>query len=464
MTSYSTDRQQPTLSASKTHIPYSMTTSKRAIPIESSSRVIKLPCGSGSGSFCQGTSGLIFNVPTGRGYLKGGSTFLQFKLTHTGTTAGSTFIFSNASAGCSALINNVRININGQAVENLTNYGLYHKTMLSNFTSKNHVKNTAGVLEGAYAWPTTTVMGSPTYSSIVFETNQPMNSTVERVYEFVMPIASGVLMNNRSLPLFLMNQLQIQIDLAGQGDHSVCYLQNDLTADWKVSDLNIIYELIELPSHVERGLVDEMRREGKAFELTNTSYNSFKFNRTLNTNNFYANIPTNFKSLDAVLWTEQIPKGNSMFQDWGYLIQGSTSAFSSNNERVLVNQQDLFPNTLRYPSDMHVELKRVGGALFDYGSTPEYSLSMFEASGGGRYKTSQNLGLNLSNGYEHHFVRGLSCKSYHDDSTRFCGKEANNVRVELSSTANTATTDVYTFLCFSQNILLTADKDVLVYR
>lgn len=463
MSSYSTDREQPTLSASKTHIPHSFTTSKRATPIESSSRVIKLPCGSGSGSFGEGTSGLIFNLPTGRGYLKGGSTMLQFKLTHVGTTGGSTFIFSNASAGCSSLINNVRININGQAVENLTHYNLFHSMMLSSFTSKNHVKNTAGVLEGSYAYPQNAPNISPTYPSIAFEVNQPMISSLGTSYEFCMPIASGILMNNRSLPLFLMNQLQIQIDLAGTSDHSVCYLQNDAAATWLVSDLNLIYEVLELPSQVERGLVDEMRREGKAFEMTNTSYNSFKFNRALNSPNFYANIPTNLKSLDAVLWTEQVPKSR-MFLDFGNLIQGATSAFTANNERVLVNQQDLFPNTLRYPSDMFMELSRVGGALFDIGVTPVYTLSKFLVTGGGRYQTNENFQSGDSNGYETHFTRGLCCKSYHDDSTRFTGKEANNVRLELTASGNTFTTDVSAFLIFSQNLLLTSERDVMLLR
>lgn len=460
MTSYSTDREQATLSASKTHIPHSFTTSKRAVPIESSSRVIKLPCGSGSGSFSQGTNGLIFNIPTGRGYIKGGSVHLQFRFTTTGTTAGNTFIFSNSSAGCSALINNVRLNINGNAVENLTQYGMHHKMMLSNFTSKNHVKSVAGAMEGSYAWPTATTNNSPTYPNITFETNNPLIG-IDQVYEFIMPVASGVLMNNRSLPLFLMNQLQLQFDLSGPSDHAVCFLQNDANAAWQISDLNLIYELIELPSSVERGLVEEMAREGKAFELTNTTYNSYKFNRAANSPNFFANIPTALKSLDAVLYTEQRPK-TTQFLDYGFLIQGATSAFSTQNERVLVNQQDLFPNTLRYPSDLAIELRRVGGALFDCAFTTEYSLARLSPLP--RYALLDNSQDGSSNGYANNFVRGLSCKSYVDDETRFTGKNANNVRVELTASANTNTTDVFVALYFTQNIMLTASKDCLVYR
>lgn len=461
MTSYSTDREQATLSASKSHIPHSFTTSKRAVPIESNSRVIKLPCSSGSGSFGEGTNGLIWNIPTGRGYIKGGSVHLQFRFVTTGTTAGNTFIFSNASAGCSALVNNVRLNINGNAVENLTQYGMHHKMMLSNFTSKNHVKSVAGAQEGAYAWPVTTTNRSPVYPNITYETNAPLTGFGGVVYEFIMPVASGVLMNNRSLPLFLMNQLQLQIDLAGSSDHAVCFLQSELNAGWQISDLNLIYELIELPSAVERGLVEEMAREGKAFELTNTTYNSFKFNRPAGSPNFYANIPTALKSLDAVLWTEQKPKVNQL-NDFGYLIQGATSAFSTQNERCLVNQQDLFPNTLRYPSDLAMELRRVGGALFDTAFTTDYSLA--RVSPNPRYTISDNSQDGTSNGYANNFVRGLSCKSYVDDETRFTGKESNNVRVELTASANAATTDVYVALYFSQNVMLTADKDCLVYR
>lgn len=460
MTSYSTDREQATLSASKSHIPHSFTTSKRAVPIESTSRVIKLPCGSGSGSFGQGTNGLIWNIPTGRGYIKGGSVHLQFRFTTTGTTTGSTFIFSNASSGCSALINNVRLNINGNAVENLTQYGMHHKMMLSNFTSKNHVKSVAGAQEGSYAWPTATINNSPVYPNIVAETNQPLLG-VGVVYEFIMPIASGVLMNNRSLPLFLMNQLQVQLDLAGPSDHAVCFLQSDANAGWQISDLNLIYELIELPSSVERGLVEEMAREGKAFELTNTTYNSYKFNRPASSPNFYANIPTALKSLDAVLWTEQKPK-TSQYLDYGFLIQGATSAFSTQNERVLVNQQDLFPNTLRYPSDLGMELRRVGGALFDTAFTTDYSLARITPNP--RYSVSDNANDGTSNGYTQNFVRGLSCKSYVDDETRFTGKDANNVRVELTASANSATTDVYIMLYFTQNVMLTATRDCLIYR
>ena len=461
MTSYSTDREQATLSASKSHIPHSFTTSKRAVPIESTSRVIKLPCGSGSGSFGQGTNGLIWNIPTGRGYIKGGSVHLQFRFQCTGTTAGSAFIFSNASAGCSALINNIRLNVNGNAVENLTQYGMHHKMMLSNFTSKNHVKSVAGAQEGAYAWPTATTNNSPVYPNITYETNNPLTSVVGTVYEFIMPIASGVLMNNRSLPLFLMNQLQLQLDLAGSSDHAVCFLQNDAAAAWQISDLNLIYELIELPSSVERGLVEEMTREGKAFELTNTTYNSYKFNRAAGTGNFYANIPTALKSLDAVLWTEQKPK-TTQYRDYGYLIQGATSAFSTQNERVLVNQQDLFPNTLRYPSDLGIELRRVGGALFDSAYTCDYSLARVTPNA--RYTMADNSQDATSNGYAVNFVRGLSCKSYFDDETRFTGKESNNVRVELTASANTYTTDVYVALYFSQNVMLTASKECLIYR
>jgi hypothetical protein len=276
-----------------------------------------------------------------------------------------------------------------------------------------------------------------------------------------MPIASGVLMNNRSLPLFLMNQLQIQLDLSGPSDHAVCFLQNDANAAWQISDLNLIYELIELPSSVERGLVEEMAREGKAFELTNTTYNSYKFNRPASSPNFYANIPTALKSLDAVLWTEQRPK-TSQYLDYGFLIQGATSAFSTQNERVLVNQQDLFPNTLRYPSDLGIELRRVGGALFDCAHTTDYSLARVTPNP--RFAISDNGQDSTSNGYIQNFVRGLSCKSYTDDETRFCGKAANNVRVELTASANTNTTDVFIALYFSQNVLLTADKDCMVYR
>lgn len=460
MTSYSTDREQATLSASKSHIPHSFTTSKRAVPIESSSRVIKLPCGSGSGSFGEGTNGLIWNIPTGRGYIKGGSVHLQFRMTCTGTTIGNRFIFSNASAGCSALINNVRLNINGNAVENLTQYGIHHKMMLSNFTSKNHVKSVAGAMEGAYAWPVATINNSPVYPNITHEGNHPLLGFGE-VYEFIMPVASGVLMNNRSLPLFLMNQLQLQIDLSGPSDHAVCFLQNDANAAWQISDLNLIYELIELPSSVERGLVEEMAREGKAFELTNTTYNSYKLHRAASTGNFYANIPTALKSLDAVLWTEQIPK-TDQYLDYGFLVQGANSAFSAQNERVLVNQQDLFPNTLRYPSDLAIELRRVGGALFDCAFTTDYSLARVTPNP--RYSVLDNALDGTSNGYAQNFVRGLSCKSYVDDETRFTGKAANNVRVELTTTTNTNATDVYICLYFSQNVMLTASRDCLVYR
>jgi len=258
-----------------------------------------------------------------------------------------------------------------------------------------------------------------------------------------------------------MNQLQLQVDLAGSNDHAVCFLQSEANPGWQISDLNLIYELIELPSSVERGLVEEMAREGKAFELTNTSYNAFKFNRAASSPNFYANIPTALKSLDAVLWTEQRPK-TTQYLDYGYLIQGATSAFSTQNERVLVNQQDLFPNTLRYPSDLAIELRRVGGALFDTAFTTDYSLARLTPNP--RYAVSDNSQDATSNGYAQNFVRGLSCKSYCDDETRFTGKDSNNVRVELTASANTNTTDVYILLYFTQNVLLTADRDCMVYR
>lgn len=229
-------------------LPASLASNQLARPIggvSTQGRSIQSSVGS-VGANGQVTFSLPYGV--GTGFVEAGSCFLSFTLAVASASGpATTYTFGGPLASCSQLFSALQIRCGGATVENINNYNVVHSKILEHCTSQSYVD---------FDCENTECLGAV----VAVGTNS----------SFTMPLASGLLNSNQSIPLFLLSA-PITIELTVNSEALAMVLDAG-TCTITLSSLRFNYNAVSVDSQFEMG-VKQSLLQNKLYELPFVSWN-----------------------------------------------------------------------------------------------------------------------------------------------------------------------------------------------
>jgi len=410
-------------------VPYSCSSSRLPMALQSANRLVQVASSFGNQSIVGTGSQLSFNIPTGpgTGYCKNQSSYLRFKIILNDTT-NTTWNFGGPESDGSAVIQNIRANVGGTQIENINQYSIYHQAMLGHFCNKGYVENTSNILSATLqdGTGTTTGVGSCLTNVISGGIGAPALNT-NTSYSVCIPLALNMLNGTKSLPLFLMGSspFQIIIDLAPL--NLAMQTASTTYTNLIITDPILVYEEVKISPVIEMSIIETMKAEGKHYELpliTVTGYNT-----TVTTNQSLAFFQSlNLRSMLGVLYGSQLLTDQTVSAS-KYIKKYYNDSVAPTHRLVLDGQQHN-NYTVQYDSTLFSELLKVGTTLYNSNISTRYNSAGRTGAGGGGYVISSYSNRNM--------MCGFSTKMYNENNLIGRGRQVQNMNLYIDSTNNTA--------------------------
>ena len=187
-------------------VPFSISSSRLPMPLNTVNRIVQIPCSFGNQFTVNTGSQLQFLLPTGpgTGYLRNQSCYLRYKIILNDAT-NTLWNFGGSEADGSQIIQNARVMVGGAQIENINQYNVFHNSMLGHFTNKGFVENTSNLLSASLQDGTSTAPGGVQVANNVIAGGIGAPQLIaNNQYSITMPLALNMLNGTKSLPLFLM--------------------------------------------------------------------------------------------------------------------------------------------------------------------------------------------------------------------------------------------------------------------
>jgi hypothetical protein len=410
-------------------------------------RIVSVPSQSGNAS-AGGT--LQFQVPGGsnsNGYLRSNSAYIRGVCTVAGlanTNADIDICFANQVASASSLINRFQLSANSTQLEVINRYDNYHAIIEAHSMSAPYFTNDSSIVE----YSNSRIVNGTTATSAVFN--------------FCIPLASAVLSNVKSFPLFLSN-LFIQLDLNSVGlAFKVGGTGATAPSNYTLSQVELVYELIQ-PDY---SLLDAMRlsmsQNNKMFEMPMTCALGLTSSQQANVSSFSYNVGLNLASVEGVLIAEiattagasnseavvVAPANASCLTNLNSFIRNSTEA-NTNYRRIFIDSKQLISYDVWADSQNFLECQRTLGMMLDPALTTIATRANY-----------CNAGVATGS----YYVVGQSSNRFSESDLCMTGTPCQNLVIQLGKTGTTVATNYYIYILYDQVVVFDANGSVGVAK
>lgn len=396
-------------------VPNSLLSKRQMKAMNSRNQVIQLSASNGNVAGPSGNISFNIGCGSGQGYLRGGSCYLRFDFTPTGS---SPINFNGAvgTTSCASLIRTINLNIGGLQIEQVNDYDKYYRIVQSHATNANYVEHDCQITE------------SSSSASIT-------GMTSGTKYTFSVPILSGVLNQDNHVPLFLLNsQLQIQLNL-----NSVSEALYDAVGptNFVIDDPVLVYEKIHCDAEFENAVRAKLA-EGGVYELPYYSALSYR-SAVAAAGTFSQNIGVNLSSLSSVLWCHITNPTSGT--DAKLMVVNNANLKASSRRVVRCDGEQILQTQLYSDGQCFMELQRSVGSILDTNQTTIATKDNFPTS---------------------YWVNGQSTERFSDADLCMKGRSCNNIVVEEQGVAGAST--VYLYLVYNAVLMIQADGSALVSK
>ena len=300
-------KSYPTIPAEQVDVPTSMQSNNDARVFHANKRIVSVSSSNGD----QRSGGMLsFILPAGMGsgFLKSNSAYLKCNVAVT-QAVGYSWAFRQYGSAHS-IISRETLLASGAIVEQISQANKLYSSLLL------HASN--------YAYA---AGDDKVYQCSFGGDNAAANVDV------IIPIVLGSLCSAQDFPLFLVNSLQLNLDLDNVLN-SLTQLSGDALSEFTVSKATLVFDQIIPDSSYEMS-VKQMLMQGRIYNLPiNTWYNL----RTAQTGAVTQNIGLNSSSLKAVLWNSVIRENQ---RDAGHFTSGGQTSAKLYLDGALVSNHNL---------------------------------------------------------------------------------------------------------------------------
>jgi hypothetical protein len=427
-------------------LPSSLMSSRTPKSIPTLSRIVSTPSISGNAS-AGGT--VQFSVPGGsnsNGYLRSNSAYIRGVCTVAKTAGGNAdndICFANQVASASSLINRFQLSAGGTNLETINRYDNYHASIQCQSMSSAYFTNDSSIVE---------YCNSRVVSGVA----------TSAVFNFCIPLASAVLSNVKSFPLFLSN-LFIQLDLNAIGlAFKVGGTNATVPTGFTLSQVELVYELIQ-PDY---SLLDAMRlsmsQNNKMFEMPMTCALGLSSSQLANVTSFSYNVGLNLASVEGVLIVEVattaatsnseavvIAPANALaLTNLNSFIRNSTEA-QTNYRRIFIDSKQLISYDVPFDSQNFLECQRTLGMMLDPALTTVATRANYCDAG-------------VATGS--YYVVGQSANRFSESDLCMTGTPCQNLVIQLGKSGTPVATNYYIYILYDQVVVFDANGSVGVAK
>lgn len=415
---------QYSLPAASESVPDSFKSNRQPRPINSVLQTVYVPSISGSQSTA-GTS--VINIPlsSSAGYMV--NPYLTFKVQIAGGTAADPFAFAGNSNLCSALINSVQTYVNGQQVDNLSNFDQLMEVLLDHSSSADFMSHDAQVLMHADSSYDISAGGVLTCGAL----------------NCVIPLPGCLGSAGQALPLALL-QGTLTININWNPIARAFFIPNAPTS-YTVSDVAMVYDKI-MPEQSFLDMVRGQLASGNKYIYSYTAYSS-STQQTTGSGTYTYSLALNRSSLRGVVMNQLATSDLTTVSSSKFSVSNSLSAFNVNLDGRRINAVNL--NTVTQPALCFAESQKVFSKLWDP--------SVSDVVVGGGADAAVQGGSYLSNT----FFIGCSCLRT-NEALAFAGSPVSVFSVEYQVGATNAT-QFFHFVSDEQ-LAISADGSIEILR
>jgi hypothetical protein len=429
-------------------IPSSMMSQRVPKAVPTRNQVLSLPSQSGNAN---ASGSLNWTIPGGTnsaGLLRAGSLFWRGKCTVAKTAGGNAdnvVIFANETASAASLINRYQLNANGVNLEQISRYDNYHAMLQTAAMNPSYVERDSSIAEYCNTGITTGTADSG-------------------VFNFCIPLCSGVLSNEKSFPLFLSGlYLQLDMNSALAAFKSYGTSPTGITG-YTLSENELVYELIQPDYSLLDQIRMQMQQSGKLYEIPYSSALGLQTAISAGQTSFSYNVGLNLSSVSAVLYGEI--NASVEAEDACANIINVRNSFIRNSvedntvsRKFYLDSKQLCSYNVSFDSQNLLETQRSLSALLDP-----------QVVGLG----SRDVGANTQGSYtasgvstQRFYISGQSARRFDEsDNIAMCGTPANTLVIQNTKSSATApiATSVYMYVISDAIAVISADGSVAVAR
>ncbi len=264
-------KSYPTLPAERVDVPTSMQSNQLPRVLQSGKRIVSVASSNGD----QRSGGMLsFILPSnmGAGFLKSGSAYLKCNIAVT-QAVGYSWAFRQYGAAHSVIARETLL-ASGAIVEQISQANKLYNSLLLHASNYAYSAGDDKIFQNTFS-------GEVTAGNI----------------DVVIPIVLGSLNSTQDFPLFLVNSLQLNIDLDNVAG-ALSQISANAVTEFNVSQATLVFEQVLPDASYEAG-VKQMLASGKVYNMPiNTWYNI----RVAQTGSITQNIGLNSSSLKSILW------------------------------------------------------------------------------------------------------------------------------------------------------------------
>jgi hypothetical protein len=354
-------------------------------------------------------------------------------------------VFSGETGSAASLISRFQLNSNGVNLETIQDYGVYHSMLQSQAMNPNYVNNDSSITEYCNSGVTSGIA-----------------QTV--IFDFCIPLCSGVLSNEKSFPLFLSG-LYLQFDLATAiGAFKTFGTASVVPASFVVSQNELVYELIQVDNSLIENMKMQMSQTGKLFEMPCSTALVLKTNNAAATPSFAYNVGLNLSSVSAVLFgeissaIEALGTGATQALVRNSFIRNST-ADNAISRRYFLDSRPLVQYPISTDSQNLMETQRALSILLDPTTVGLGSRDIADNTQGSY--TASGVAT------QRFYISGQNARRFNeDDNIAMPGTAANTLVIQNTKSAANANiaSSVYIAILYDQVVVISADGSVAVAK
>lgn len=222
---------------------------------------------------------------TSNEWLKSKSVCFSFSMTAT-TSGGSNPYFKSVTNSASGAIKMVSIYVNNVLVEQIDNYDKYKNILYTHATNSNYVIHDLNILEASRVTELGTIPDAPSSASFFASAG---TSTLN------ISLNCGLFDSLKAVPLFLLNNVQIVIDLQTINNSFICTTATQTVSSVVYTNPKLFYTTIQM-DRLYNETIKAILASGNLFSIQMNMIRSASSSRTAS---FTEQLGINYKSLNG---------------------------------------------------------------------------------------------------------------------------------------------------------------------
>ena len=393
------------IGAAQSDIPTAwMPSSEPRVQSGGSRRIVSVSSQNGTVSAGQQLS---FQLPAnlGAGFLVSGSAYIRMTVSVTQANAYS-WAFRQYGSGHSCFLRMSAL-LSGSLAEQIQNYNKLMSSLTLHASNASFVANDDKLAQN-------TMSGA-------LQTAQTL--------EVCVPISLGVFNARSHLPLFLLSQCQLQVDLDSAAQ-SITSGSADAVTDFSVSNATLVFEQLVPDSVYEQGVKQMLT--SRVYQIPiNTWYNL----KLANAASITQNIGLNSSSVKGIFWNAVV--GNASRNSGAFTSDTQGSAYLYLDGQLVSN------SNLATPAEQFLEMNRALNVMGDVERT-SWAPSAAAGVAGNAVAADFTIGSITRALYSAGaYLGGLSCSRSNQDGFSFTGSPVNTAVLQVTNAGTAGTFYIY---------------------